>query len=257
MAHLLCDDDEELLLDEENDPFLPAALRRKKTANYTTTESYSCVTPDHEDHTFCGITFDLFCRPNLLPVDYLHIESVAVRGTLGKMKIFTVRSAEEERIAEGRGAREVEGSFGDVSSENDMHSGFGAQMHGYARGRSGSTRSPHRADPPNDARSFQGKHERPQLWELVHLGVSRPSMYDFVFLPLHDPASITPEMVERFSLLGQRRGGPRGGGGGGGTRGRGNNDPRLGGEAGAMERGGLLRRDEQEEAHTSRLEPGT
>eukprot|EP00392_Amoebophrya_sp_AT5.2_P006299 g6310.t1 len=247
MAHFLSDDDEELLLDdEENDPFLPAALRRKKTATYTTTESYSCVTPDHEDHTFCGIMFDLFCRPNLLPVDYLHIESVAVRGTLGKMKIFTVRSAEEQRIAGGLTSRwdqEAEvgsSSFGEVgpSSENDVHSGFGAQMHGYARGRSGSTsRSPwnDRGDPPSDARSFQGKHERPQLWELVHLGVAKPSMYDFVFLPLQDPASITPEMIERFSLLGHH-GGRRGGGGPRGAR-----DEGPGGT-----RGGLLRRDEEQ-----------
>eukprot|EP00294_Goniomonas_avonlea_P006733 CAMPEP_0114555550 /NCGR_PEP_ID=MMETSP0114-20121206/8811_1 /TAXON_ID=31324 /ORGANISM="Goniomonas sp, Strain m" /LENGTH=242 /DNA_ID=CAMNT_0001740687 /DNA_START=18 /DNA_END=746 /DNA_ORIENTATION=+ len=44
-------------------------------------------TRDHEDHTFCGIMFDVECRDSL-PMEYIEISSVWIRGYLGPIKVF-------------------------------------------------------------------------------------------------------------------------------------------------------------------------
>ena len=46
-------------------------------ANYTTHESFEAEMLDHEDHTFCGIMFDLSCESQL-PVDYIEISEIWV-----------------------------------------------------------------------------------------------------------------------------------------------------------------------------------
>eukprot|EP01006_Ploeotia_vitrea_P044469 TRINITY_DN66833_c4_g1_i2.p1 TRINITY_DN66833_c4_g1~~TRINITY_DN66833_c4_g1_i2.p1 ORF type:complete len:290 (-),score=15.96 TRINITY_DN66833_c4_g1_i2:1135-2004(-) len=59
-----------------------------KTATYLLTESYQADTTDREDHTFCGIMFDVRCQTEL-PVDYIQIQEVWVRGALGSMGVYT------------------------------------------------------------------------------------------------------------------------------------------------------------------------
>ena len=44
-------------------------------------------TTDHEDHTFSGIMWDLECKADL-PVDYVELTSVWVRGDLGPMAVY-------------------------------------------------------------------------------------------------------------------------------------------------------------------------
>jgi len=68
-----------------------AARNRPTVANYVTTENYQVGKPkDFDDHTFCGIMFNLKCR-TLLPVHCLVIRSVAVRGGLGEMRVFVTK----------------------------------------------------------------------------------------------------------------------------------------------------------------------
>ena len=56
-----------------------AALLRPRSATYTVSESYEVDTPDHEDHSFCGIMFKLECKDDL-PVDFIEVTSLSVRG---------------------------------------------------------------------------------------------------------------------------------------------------------------------------------
>jgi hypothetical protein len=50
-------------------------------------ESFVCDTRDHEDHTFCGIMFDVRCE-SALPLEYLEIGSISVRGDLGLLTVW-------------------------------------------------------------------------------------------------------------------------------------------------------------------------
>jgi len=51
-------------------------------------EQFTCDTRDHEDHTFCGMMFDVACESEL-PVEYVEIQSVSVRGDLGPLTVWT------------------------------------------------------------------------------------------------------------------------------------------------------------------------
>lgn len=70
------------------DEFLPAVLQRPIVANHIAHERVTVETMDHQDHTFCGIMFDVKCTDNL-PVERLEICSIAVRGALGPMTVWT------------------------------------------------------------------------------------------------------------------------------------------------------------------------
>ncbi len=50
-------------------------------------ERVTCDTRDHEDHTFCGVMFDIACETRL-PAKYIEIESLSVRGELGPMTVW-------------------------------------------------------------------------------------------------------------------------------------------------------------------------
>ena len=50
-------------------------------------ESYTVDTRDHEDHTFNGIMFDLVVK-ELLPVQYLEVTQIWVRGYLGPVTVW-------------------------------------------------------------------------------------------------------------------------------------------------------------------------
>lgn len=63
---------------------------RPKESNYLATETHNADTRDFEDHTFCGIMFDVHCKADL-PVKFMEIQSCWVRGELGPMQIFTTR----------------------------------------------------------------------------------------------------------------------------------------------------------------------
>lgn len=78
--------------DDDDSRFLPAVLRRPVVANHIMHESFTMDTRDHEDHTFCGIMFDVRCRGESssgVPIETLQIESLSVRGDLGPLTVWT------------------------------------------------------------------------------------------------------------------------------------------------------------------------
>jgi len=73
---------------------LRCALIRPRTQNVT------AETADHEDHTFSGIMFDI--KTNKLPLEYIEVGSVWVRGDLGGSG--SALRPEEHACAHGAGA---------------------------------------------------------------------------------------------------------------------------------------------------------
>ena len=59
----------------------------KRAADYVVQESYEAETQDHEDHTFCGVMFDLQTK-TALPLEFIEISSVWVRGSLGPIGVY-------------------------------------------------------------------------------------------------------------------------------------------------------------------------
>jgi len=79
-----------------------AAINRPKKADYCVHEAYSVDTKDHEDHTFCGIMFSMMVKAEI-PLDYLEIESLSVRGQLGPMSVWTTPGHFDELVEIGEG----------------------------------------------------------------------------------------------------------------------------------------------------------
>jgi len=80
--------------DSDDEPFVPAVLNRPKVANYMTHESFTCDTRDHEDHTFCGMMFNIRClgpkeSSTAVPVDFLQVDAISVRGDLGPLTVWS------------------------------------------------------------------------------------------------------------------------------------------------------------------------
>ncbi|CAD7975945.1 unnamed protein product, partial [Amoebophrya sp. A25] len=205
---------------EEDDGFLLSGFggggqlaKRLKQATYTTTETYDCVTPDHEDHTFCGIMFDLFCRGGSddaqtknLPIEYLEVKSIGVRGTLGKIQIFVtkpkeVNPAEEQACGDGAVTSSAAPRASSSSSSSRPRLGVGpstsADPFSFAGavalgdgGRNSSAALASTATTKSLYSSFRDKHERPWLWERVHLGTHPPSVDSFLLVDLYDPSTL-------------------------------------------------------------------
>lgn len=75
--------------DEE---FVPALLNRPKVANYVVHETFTVDTRDHEDHTFCGVMFDVECRGPAdggVPIEFLEVHAISIRGDLGPIAVWT------------------------------------------------------------------------------------------------------------------------------------------------------------------------
>jgi len=75
---------------------LPAVLRRPAIANHVAHDRVTVETMDREDHTFCGMMFDVRCTDEL-PVEWLEVTSVAVRGRLGPMTVWTTPSSHQDK----------------------------------------------------------------------------------------------------------------------------------------------------------------
>ena len=70
----------------------PLALQTP--ANYNIHAHFTVETRDHEDHTFNGIMFDVVVK-SILPVEYIDITAVWVRGMLGPMTVWTCEGSHE------------------------------------------------------------------------------------------------------------------------------------------------------------------
>jgi len=78
--------------DDDGDQYVPAVLRRPKVANYSVHEAFTVDTRDHEDHTFCGVMFDITCRSARdggVPLASLQVDSLSVRGHLGPITVWS------------------------------------------------------------------------------------------------------------------------------------------------------------------------
>ena len=62
-------------------------LQLQAEANYYVSESHEVDTGDYEDHTFCGVMFDIKCKGDDIPLDCLIISSIWVRGALGPLQV--------------------------------------------------------------------------------------------------------------------------------------------------------------------------
>ena len=65
-----------------------ASLTRPSVASYSVAQHYDAETHDHEDHTFCGVMFDVQCK-DVLPLECVLVESLWVRGRLGPLTVWT------------------------------------------------------------------------------------------------------------------------------------------------------------------------
>ena len=79
---------------------LDGVLQLAEVADELVHEHFVCDTRDHEDHTFCGIMFDVRCECDL-PLEHLELESVSVRGDLGQLTVWhtsgTFRGKEQKK----------------------------------------------------------------------------------------------------------------------------------------------------------------
>eukprot|EP00442_Polarella_glacialis_P048144 CAMPEP_0115054810 /NCGR_PEP_ID=MMETSP0227-20121206/4301_1 /TAXON_ID=89957 /ORGANISM="Polarella glacialis, Strain CCMP 1383" /LENGTH=360 /DNA_ID=CAMNT_0002439327 /DNA_START=119 /DNA_END=1201 /DNA_ORIENTATION=- len=76
---------------ESEEEFIPAILNRPKVANHVVHESFTADTRDHEDHTFCGVMFDVQCKGvehGGVPLEFLMITSLSIRGDLGPITVW-------------------------------------------------------------------------------------------------------------------------------------------------------------------------
>ena len=67
---------------------MAASSHLERIANSYTHESFEMTTLDHDDHSFCGIMFDVRVDGKDMPVDCFQIEEVSVRGGLGKITVW-------------------------------------------------------------------------------------------------------------------------------------------------------------------------
>jgi hypothetical protein len=68
----------------------------KKSADYLVQESYQAETQDHEDHTFCGVMFDVQTK-RALPLEFIEISSVWVRGGLGPLAVYWTKDTYKDK----------------------------------------------------------------------------------------------------------------------------------------------------------------
>ena len=69
----------------------------KSRADYVKHESFTADTRDHEDHSFCGIMFDINVK-RFCPVEQLTIEEVWVRGALGELTVWVSMGTHEDKF---------------------------------------------------------------------------------------------------------------------------------------------------------------
>lgn len=78
---------------------VPAAVAGPDAAHHAFHERVTARTNDHEDHTFCGIMFDVECL-DTCPLAFLEISSVSVRGDLGPLTVWALPGGLGDRIYE-------------------------------------------------------------------------------------------------------------------------------------------------------------
>jgi len=145
-----------------------AALNRPTKATYTLHEKVTVDTLDREDHTFCGIMFPIKCK-DILPVNHIVINSIAVRGRLGPLTVWVTNEGE-----------------GSVLGNTALHPGpKAARKHGHGY-------SLRARDPQNIGKMSLLPHHWTQIYSKTH-----PASYrDYTNLDLSsNPIILKPNQV--------------------------------------------------------------
>jgi hypothetical protein len=166
---------------------------------------------DHEDHTFCGVMFPVECKTGL-PVDHMIITSVSVRGALGPLTVWVSKEEdkqEEDSLMIGGGttpsvaatpAAAAASSQSMAPSSTSATAVVTPNAPPQSVARSASARSAARQHLSSSTRSNRsggrGKSMQisihPDRWDKVYEKVHRPSMRNFVELPLDIPIKLRP-----------------------------------------------------------------
>lgn len=72
---------------------MAAICHIEKTANNYTHESFEMKTLDHDDHSFCGIMFDINMDAKDFPIDSFQIEEISIRGGLGHITVWSTEQS--------------------------------------------------------------------------------------------------------------------------------------------------------------------
>lgn len=81
---------------EERIAKLPTQAHRLVGSNLVAT------TRDYEDHTFSGIIFVVEVQDSL-PIDFVEIHSISVRGRLGRMSVYSTLQVESTKLLDPNG----------------------------------------------------------------------------------------------------------------------------------------------------------
>ena len=91
----------------------------QRVSDHLAVGSFTADTPDNPDHTFNGIMFNLEAR-RLVPFQFVEIQSLAVRGQLGNITIFSTREgyegkqSNEEAWTKNFGPKHINGSLNEL-----------------------------------------------------------------------------------------------------------------------------------------------
>ncbi|GMI26316.1 hypothetical protein TeGR_g7155, partial [Tetraparma gracilis] len=70
---------------------MSASLHTQSSSTvYSYDRTLSLPSSDHQDHTFCGVSFSIATKPDA-PCTQLQITSLSVRGALGRVSIYTTK----------------------------------------------------------------------------------------------------------------------------------------------------------------------
>ena len=72
----------------DRDFFETRARQRQTTSDYVSSGAFSVTTRDDDDHSFHGVVCDVELTAGV-PIEYLEVTGVAVRGALGATKVLT------------------------------------------------------------------------------------------------------------------------------------------------------------------------
>eukprot|EP00041_Stephanoeca_diplocostata_P005650 m.65558 g.65558 ORF g.65558 m.65558 type:complete len:245 (-) comp15924_c0_seq4:134-868(-) len=77
---------------------VPTYIKNMPTTSHIVHQTTTLETADHEDHTFSGIFFNLQVK-NDSPISFVRLDAVAVRGSLGLMRVFVAKGGPVQAVA--------------------------------------------------------------------------------------------------------------------------------------------------------------
>ncbi len=94
---------------------MAARSHTKSAATYIVDNKFTLDSSDHQDHTFCGIMFDVRVLPEA-PVTQLLVTDLSVRGGLGRVKVYVTKDHESHSKVYTQSSKWEEVYSGNLSS---------------------------------------------------------------------------------------------------------------------------------------------